>query len=46
MIIIVFVTIVPKYNVLIFILIMSVFLWVGTARLIRSKAFQKVEEIM
>ena len=41
MIIIVFVTIVPKYNILIFILIMSVFLWVGTARLIRSKALSE-----
>lgn len=38
MIIIVFVTIVPKYNVTTFILIMSLFLWVGTARLVRSKA--------
>lgn len=38
MIIIVFVTIVPKYNVITFILIMSLFLWVGTARLVRSKA--------
>lgn len=41
MIIIVFVTIVPKYNILIFILIMSVFLWVGTARVIRSKALSE-----
>jgi len=41
MIIIVFVTIVPKYNILIFILIMSVFLWVSTARVIRSKALSE-----
>lgn len=41
MIIIVVVTIVPKYNILIFILIMSVFLWVGTARVIRSKALSE-----
>lgn len=41
MIIIVFVTMVPKYNILMFILIMSVFLWVSTARLIRSKALSE-----
>ncbi|HWI49425.1 MAG TPA: ABC transporter permease [Rummeliibacillus sp.] len=41
MIIIVFVTIVPKYNVITFILIMSLFLWVGTARLVRSKAMSE-----
>ncbi|MFS0780949.1 ABC transporter permease [Bacillus sp. 1P06AnD] len=38
MIIIVFVTIIPKYNIFSFVLIMSAFYWVGTARLIRSKA--------
>lgn len=38
MIIIVFVTIVPKYTVVSFLLIMSAFLWVGTARLVRSKS--------
>lgn len=38
MIIIVFVTIVPKYTVSSFIFIMSAFYWVSTARLIRSKA--------
>ncbi|MBK3496831.1 ABC transporter permease [Viridibacillus sp. YIM B01967] len=38
MIIIVFVTIIPKYNVTTFILILSIFLWIGTARLIRSKS--------
>ena len=37
MIVIVFITIVPKFNVLTFILIMSMFLWTGKARLIRSK---------
>lgn len=41
MIIIVFVTIIPKYNVLTFTLIMSAFLWVGTARLIRSKVLSE-----
>ena len=38
MIIIVFVTIVPKYTIGSFVFIMSLFYWVGTARLIRSKA--------
>ncbi|WP_019240490.1 MULTISPECIES: ABC transporter permease [Bacillus] len=41
MIIIVFVTIIPKYTVTSFIVIMSIFLWVGTARLIRSKALSE-----
>ncbi|MGE7623412.1 ABC transporter permease [Viridibacillus sp. NPDC096237] len=41
MIIIVFVTIIPKYNVTAFILIMSAFLWIGTARLIRSKSLSE-----
>lgn len=41
MIIIVFVTIIPKYNVITFVLIMSAFLWVGTARLIRSKVLSE-----
>lgn len=41
MIIIVFVTMLPKYDVFTFILIMSVFLWVGTARVIRSKALSE-----
>lgn len=41
MIIIVFVTIVPKYNVFTFVLILSIFGWVGTARLIRSKALSE-----
>lgn len=41
MIIIVFVSIVPKYTVTAFILIMSIFLWTGTARLVRSKALSE-----
>ncbi|MCB6949637.1 ABC transporter permease subunit, partial [Roseburia faecis] len=40
---IVLVTIVPKYNVFSFILIMSAFLWVGKARLIRSKTLAERE---
>ncbi|WP_409305145.1 ABC transporter permease [Peribacillus sp. SCS-155] len=43
MLIIVFVTIVPKFNVINFILIMSVFLWTGKARLIRSKVLAERE---
>ncbi|GAB5052663.1 MULTISPECIES: ABC transporter permease [Pediococcus] len=38
MIIIVLVTIIPKYNAWNFIVIMSCFMWLSTARLIRSKA--------
>ena len=38
MIIIVLVTMIPKYTVTEFIFIMSTFLWVGTARLVRSKS--------
>ena len=41
MLIIVFVTIVPKYTVTVFILIMSIFLWTSTARLVRSKALSE-----
>ena len=41
MIIIVFVTIIPKYDVWSFILIMSAFMWVSTARLVRSKALSE-----
>lgn len=41
MLIIVFVTLVPKYNVTTFVLIMSLFLWTGTARLVRSKALSE-----
>ncbi|WP_339252848.1 ABC transporter permease [Sporosarcina sp. FSL W8-0480] len=43
MFIIVMVTIIPNYNVVSFILIMSVFLWLGKARLIRSRALQERE---
>lgn len=43
MIIIVFVTIVPKYNVWTFSFIMMAFLWMGKARLIRSRALQERE---
>ncbi|KGA96528.1 peptide ABC transporter permease [Alkalihalobacillus alcalophilus ATCC 27647 = CGMCC 1.3604] len=43
MIIIVFVVIVPKYSVWSFAVIMSIFLWMGIARLIRSKALQEKE---
>lgn len=41
MIIIVFITIVPKYDKWAFIGIMSIFLWTGTARLVRSKALSE-----
>src|SRR5699024_10325086 len=43
MIVIVFVAIVRKYSVLSFSLIMTAFLWMGIARLIRSKALQEAE---
>ena len=43
MIVIVFITIVPKFNVLTFILIMSMFFWTGKARLIRSKVLAEKE---
>ncbi|WP_111620214.1 ABC transporter permease [Paenibacillus pabuli] len=43
MIVIAFVTAVPKYNILSFSLIMTAFLWMGIARLIRSKALQERE---
>ena len=38
LVIIVFLTVVPKLTIPIFILVMSIFLWTGTARLVRSKA--------
>ncbi|VWL85692.1 ABC transporter permease [Oceanivirga miroungae] len=41
MVIIVFVTIIPKYTIPKFILILSAFIWIGTARLIRSKALSE-----
>src|SRR5690625_5842054 len=43
MIVIVFVAIVPNYSILTFSLIMTAFLWMGIARLIRSKALQERE---
>ncbi len=43
MLIIVFVTIAPKYNVYTFILILSAFYWTGKARLIRSKTLAERE---
>ncbi|SET51549.1 peptide/nickel transport system permease protein [Oceanobacillus limi] len=43
MVVIVFVAIVPTYSVLSFSLIMTAFLWMGIARLIRSKALQEKE---
>ena len=41
MIIIVFITVVPKFNTFTFIMIMSIFMWTGTARLVRSKALSE-----
>lgn len=41
MLIIVFVTVVPTYNVWSFVFIMSLFYWVGIARLVRSKALSE-----
>lgn len=43
MIVIVFVSLVPSYNTFTFSLIMTAFLWMGIARLIRSKALQEKE---
>src|SRR5699024_3765045 len=43
MVVILFVSIVPKYSVVSFSLIMTAFLWMGIARLIRSKALQERE---
>jgi peptide/nickel transport system permease protein len=43
MIVIAFVAIVPKYSIVSFSLIMTAFLWMGIARLIRSKALQEKE---
>ncbi|MGP4948346.1 MULTISPECIES: ABC transporter permease [Bacillus] len=43
MLVIVLITIVPVFNVTIFILIMSIFLWTGKARLIRSKVLTEKE---
>jgi peptide/nickel transport system permease protein len=41
MIIIVLITMIPKFNAVTFIAIMSMFMWTGTARLIRSKALSE-----
>lgn len=41
MIIIAFVSMMPKYNIITFALIMSSFYWIGTARLVRSKALSE-----
>lgn len=43
MLVIVFVSIVPDYTIVTFSLIMTAFLWMGIARLIRSKALQEKE---
>jgi len=43
MIVIVFVAIVPKYSIMTFSLIMTLFLWMGITRLIRSRALQEAE---
>lgn len=43
MIVIAFVAIVPKYSIVTFSLIMTAFLWMGIARLIRSRALQEKE---
>jgi peptide/nickel transport system permease protein len=44
MIIIVFITIIPKYNVWTFILVMSAFYWVAKARLFRSKTLSEARK--
>ena len=41
MLIIVFITLVPRYNVFTCVIIMTVFYWVGIARLVRSKALSE-----
>lgn len=43
MIVIAFITAVPRYGILSFTLIMTAFLWMGIARLVRSKALQERE---
>lgn len=44
MVIIVFVTIIPKYTIPKFIFILSAFIWIGTAKLIRSKALSEARK--
>ena len=46
MLIIVFITLVPTFNITTFILIMTAFLWTGKARLIRSKVLTEKNSIM
>ncbi|MHA7964748.1 ABC transporter permease [Paenibacillus sp. CAU 1782] len=43
MIVIAFIAVVPKYSIYSFTLIMTAFLWMGIARLVRSKALQERE---
>ncbi len=44
MVIIVFITIIPEFTIFKFILILSMFIWIGTARLIRSKALAEARK--
>lgn len=44
MLIIVIVSIIPHYSMLTFVLVMSAFYWVGTARLVRSKALSESQK--
>ena len=44
MLVIVIVSIIPNYSMLDFVLVVSAFLWVGTARLIRSKTLAEAQE--
>lgn len=43
MLVIVFITLIPKFNIVTFIMIMSAFLWVSNARLIRAKTLAEKE---
>lgn len=44
MLIIVIVSIIPHYSMVTFVLVMSAFYWVGTARLVRSKALSEAQK--
>lgn len=44
MLIIVIVSIIPHYSMVTFVLVMSAFYWVGTARLVRSKALSETQK--
>lgn len=44
MLIIVIVSIIPHYSMITFVLVMSAFYWVGTARLVRSKALSESQK--